>query len=527
MEENKLFHNRYFLERLLGRGNFSEVWLAKDNKTDIQVALKIYAPATGLDDTGLNVFAREFALVVNANHKNLLKPLYYDSYERKPYLVLPYCKNGSIMKHIGQFSEKQTWCMLRDIASGLSWLHNLTPPIIHQDIKPDNIMIGDNDNYLISDFGVSTHLKSTLRKSISSAFSSAGTIAYMAPERFSEDNTPIMANDIYSLGATAYEMLTGDTPFGDEGGLLQKRGADIPTPKGNYSNQLKTVIKLCLSEKPWERPTAEQLVKYTEMALSGKKIVFHSLKKRKSFFSKIGIISIIVMIVTIGGTIMMLWNRPKQEEPRSEDSIVSSNNVDTVDLTIVKDSEITEETAYDSLFNLGIIQQEEMNILAQNNAIALFKEAMQNCASEDKKQLCEQHIKISQSIISKLSTNQQQKTSIRNEMKEIPVEEEIEKKDNPQIPVPEIELRLNTSTLKFKGKTEKTQSVSVICNSSEWQVSSFPDWVKYSIHDNTITIRVDKNTTKEERTGTMIIRCGEKRTTLKIVQARIKALGIL
>jgi len=71
MEENKLFHDRYFLERLLGRGNFSEVWLAKDTKTNIPVALKIYAPATGLDDQGLNVFAREFSLVVNAGRTSM------------------------------------------------------------------------------------------------------------------------------------------------------------------------------------------------------------------------------------------------------------------------------------------------------------------------------------------------------------------------------------------------------------------------------------------------------------------------
>ena len=173
MEQNNLFHDRYFLERLLGRGNFSEVWLAKDTKTDIKVALKVYAPATGLDDAGLNVFAREFSLVVNANHKNLLKPLYYDSCDRKPYLVLPYCEKGSIMKLVGKFSEQDAWRLLRDVASGLAWLHAMNPPVIHQDIKPDNIMVADNGDFMITDFGVSTHLRSTLRKSLSSAFSSA------------------------------------------------------------------------------------------------------------------------------------------------------------------------------------------------------------------------------------------------------------------------------------------------------------------------------------------------------------------
>lgn len=283
MEENNLFHDRYFLERLLGRGNFSEVWLAKDTKTDIPVALKIYAPATGLDDQGLNVFAREFSLVVNANHKNLLKPLYYDSYERKPYLVLPYCQKGSILKDVGKFTEEQAWRLLRDVASGLAWLHSMNPPLIHQDIKPDNVMVADNGDFMITDFGVSTHLKSALRKSMSSAFSSAGTIAYMAPERFGKNNTPIMANDIYSLGATTFEMLTGNTPFGDDGGLVQKKGAEVPDLKGDYSVQLKKVIAKCLKTNPWERPTAEQLEKYAEIALNGNHIQFID---EKTFFQK-------------------------------------------------------------------------------------------------------------------------------------------------------------------------------------------------------------------------------------------------
>lgn len=301
IQKDNLFNNRYFLERLLGRGNFSEVWLAKDTKTDIKVALKIYAPATGLDDAGLNVFAREFSLVVNANHKNLLKPLYYDSFERKPFLVLPFCEKGSIMKEVGKMSEKDAWRLLRDVASGLAWLHSMNPPVIHQDIKPDNVMIGENGDFMITDFGVSTHLKSTLRKSMSAAFSSAGTIAYMAPERFSKDNTPIMANDIYSLGATVFEMLTGDTPFGDDGGLIQMKGAEVPELKGDFSPQLKEVIARCLRTNPWERPTAEQLEKYAEDGLHGRKISFIGDKSFWDKYKKFIIIGIFVLIV--GGVV--------------------------------------------------------------------------------------------------------------------------------------------------------------------------------------------------------------------------------
>jgi len=313
MEEKKLFHDRYFMERLLGRGNFSEVWLARDTKTDIAVALKIYAPATGLDDNGLNVFAREFALVVNANHKNLLKPLYYDNFERKPYLVLPYCKDGSIMRNVGKFTEEEAWRLIRDVASGLSWLHNMNPPVIHQDIKPDNVMIGENGDFMITDFGVSTHLKSTLRKSMSAAFSSAGTIAYMAPERFGKENTPIMANDIYSLGATVFEMLTGDTPFGNDGGLVQKKGADVPELKGEYSSQLKKVISKCLRTNAWERPTAEQLEKYAETALKGEVIRFID---EKTFVQKnkyLIILSIIVIMIGCIGSAIFISNQKVQK----------------------------------------------------------------------------------------------------------------------------------------------------------------------------------------------------------------------
>lgn len=372
MEEKQIFHERYYLEHLLGRGNFSEVWLAQDKLTNIQVALKIYAPATGLDDAGLNMFAREFALVVNANHKNLLKPLFYASCERKPYLVLPYCEKGSILKDVGTFTEQDAWRLLRDVSSGLAALHGMKPTVIHQDIKPDNIMLGNNGDFMITDFGVSTHLRSALRKSLSSAFSSAGTMAYMAPERFSKDNTPIMASDIYSLGATAYEMLTGDPPFGEDGGLMQKKGAEIPELKGPYSDQLKKTIGKCLKGNSWERPTAEQLEKYAITALEGKPIHFLDEKTvwQKFRWAIIAAIAV-VLIGGVFGTIKFKESKAKEEMLRYVADIKSQNdsilNVITLRLTEAVDC-VKEGDVHDEYYENSYI-----------DALVKYKEALETC----------------------------------------------------------------------------------------------------------------------------------------------------
>ena len=279
LEENILFANRYRLERLLGRGDFSEVWLADDTLTSLKVALKVYAPGGGMDEHGVQLFSTEFSLVFNLNHSNLLKPTYYDTFERMPYLVLPYCEQGSAANLIGRMSEKDAWLFLRDIAGGLEYLHGQEPPVIHQDIKPDNILVDTSGRYLLTDFGISIKARNTLRKSIMKTEGSVGTLAYMGPERFSKYPLPIKASDVFSLGATLYELLTGMVPFGEHGGLLLQHGAEIPALEGEWSDELKNIIDLCLQKDTWERPSAAEIRIYSEQHLNGEVPVLPGKKK--------------------------------------------------------------------------------------------------------------------------------------------------------------------------------------------------------------------------------------------------------
>lgn len=113
-------------------------------------------------------------------------------------------------------------------------MHEQEPPVIHQDIKPDNILIDISGRYLLTDFGISIKARNTLRKSIMKTEGSVGTLAYMGPERFSKYPLPIKASDVFSLGATLYELLTGMVPFGEHGGLLLQHGAEIPVLEGEW-----------------------------------------------------------------------------------------------------------------------------------------------------------------------------------------------------------------------------------------------------------------------------------------------------
>lgn len=276
-DKGELFDGRYkLLHTLSTDGATADVWLALDtntidtaydedgtaingnaDETGMLVAIKIYKPKSALDIEGEQRFRDEYKIVYDCRHENLLQPTSFAIFKGIPYLVLPYCKKGSSEQLIGKkLTTDEIWKFISDVASGLAKLHSNQPQIIHQDIKPANILIDNNDNFTITDFGISSKTSGNHGSSFDDEKS--GTFAYMAPERFENNSTATIESDIWGFGATLCEILTGDVPFGEEGGKNQKDGSPMPGLSG-WPVSIKNLIYACLQQDPKKRPPAKQI----------------------------------------------------------------------------------------------------------------------------------------------------------------------------------------------------------------------------------------------------------------------------
>lgn len=255
-EKNALFADRYRLVDFLGNGKKTEVWYAFDTMANVNVAIKYYITDTAEED----VF-KKFALVFDINHTNILHPIFVGKHDGMVYEIMQYCKFGNVAKLIrkdASVPEEICWDILHDVASGLSCLHDRRLPILHLDIKPDNILVQDSGCYMITDFGISDVFRDEKSKAVN------GTVGYMAPERFLEENSPIKANDIWSLGAMMFELMCGgELPFGEMGGSVQTPSDAIPELSANYSPDIQQIVGKCLSFYPWDRPLAKDIANYS------------------------------------------------------------------------------------------------------------------------------------------------------------------------------------------------------------------------------------------------------------------------
>ena len=196
--------------RLIGEGGMSEVYLVQDN-LDRQFALKTLSANLSRDSSFRERFKQEAKIMSTLHHPNIVQLHSYFEEEDTFCLVMEYVEGGSLkdlIKEIGPIPESRALNIFSHVADALSYAHD--KGVIHRDIKPSNIMLGKDDEVKVMDFGIA---RMTESPGLTKTGTQMGTLVYMSPEQIRDSKHIDSKSDVYSLGVTLYEMLTGKAPY--------------------------------------------------------------------------------------------------------------------------------------------------------------------------------------------------------------------------------------------------------------------------------------------------------------------------
>ncbi|MEM8529581.1 MAG: protein kinase [Chloroflexota bacterium] len=218
----------YNLERRLGKGGTSEVWLAEHRSlTERTVAIKLLLSQ---DTEWIERFTREANLISHLHHKHIVQ-IYDHGYEAPfYYTVMEYIAGGSLrdlLKKKQQLSFDQALWILRGVGAALDYAH--IQGVIHRDISPGNILIEQKSSrVLLTDFGIA---REAGRSSVTAINKVMGTPGYLSPEHALSATAVTRISDIYSLGIVFFEMLSGRLPWDHYPGIADTNGGQFTTPK--------------------------------------------------------------------------------------------------------------------------------------------------------------------------------------------------------------------------------------------------------------------------------------------------------
>ncbi len=204
----------YRLNSLIGKGGFGEVYLAEHIHLGTLAAIKMLSLQLGSDEA--EDFQKEARIIARLVHPNIIRVLDYGVNNSVPYLVMDFAPNGTLRQShpAGSILSLEVVVpYVKQIAEALFYAHE--QGIIHRDVKPQNMLIGRNNEILLSDFGIAVMNSSTMSRP---TLDIAGTPVYMAPEQF--DGRLSRSSDQYSLGVVVYEWLCGTPPFQEQATLL-------------------------------------------------------------------------------------------------------------------------------------------------------------------------------------------------------------------------------------------------------------------------------------------------------------------
>ncbi|MDJ1155537.1 Stk1 family PASTA domain-containing Ser/Thr kinase [Macrococcus caseolyticus] len=208
-----IISERYKLLKYIGGGGMSSVYLAQDIILDQKVAVKIINIPHVDVERAVQRFQREVQNATTLSHPNIVKVLDVDEDERHYYLVMEYIEGPTLHEYIqqhGPLSPEEAVFFTKQILRGIEHAHSYR--IVHRDIKPQNILMTDNKELKISDFGIARALSETAMTQTNHIM---GSVHYLSPEQAKGIRTD-ESSDIYSIGIVLFEMLTGHLPFEGE-----------------------------------------------------------------------------------------------------------------------------------------------------------------------------------------------------------------------------------------------------------------------------------------------------------------------
>src|SRR5713101_3510402 len=242
----------YRLVRPLGQGGYAEVYLGQHLRLNQQAAIKVLH--AHLTEAEAEHFYQEAQTISTLVHPSIIRVFDYDVQDGVPFLVMDYAPNGSLRRRYPKGTIvplAQIISHVKQMASALQYAHD--HKFIHRDVKPENMLLGRQEEVLLSDFGLAALAHSTGSLSAQEA---VGTLPYMAPEQI--EGHPRAASDQYALGVVVYEWLCGERPF--EGSMTEVMVQQLTMPPPPLHEKVATislgieqVVLRALAKEPKER----------------------------------------------------------------------------------------------------------------------------------------------------------------------------------------------------------------------------------------------------------------------------------
>ncbi|MBE3559997.1 MAG: serine/threonine protein kinase [Ktedonobacteraceae bacterium] len=267
----------YRLKRRLGAGGFAGVYLGEHIHLGTPAAIKILHRQPG--EAELRKFRREARIIASLRHPHIVNLLDFGiDGQGLPYLIMEYAPAGSLRtRHpLGTLLEpREVLSIIEQVAPALDFAHSRG--VVHRDVKPENLLIGQQDTVLLSDFGIATFTPAAMQTSLLVSGTPelpgvTGTTPYMAPEQIR--GRPVAASDQYALAVIVYEWLCGRRPFrgSTHTEIMLKHIQEAPPPLRHFNPAiapaLEDVVLTALAKEPAQRfPTVGDFVRDYELAL--------------------------------------------------------------------------------------------------------------------------------------------------------------------------------------------------------------------------------------------------------------------